>query len=105
MPDDPFSLRLYRRLLKLYPVGFRENYAQALEREFRDELNESPGAVARTMLWLRLLADLAISVPSQLSREIYAVSVLFIASTAAIAIWIATRPSTQLDIVEILRSE
>ena len=29
MPDAPFSLRLYRWLLRLYPAGFRENYAGA----------------------------------------------------------------------------
>ena len=35
MPEDPLSLRLCRWLLKLYPPGFRENYAELLEREFR----------------------------------------------------------------------
>jgi putative ABC transport system permease protein len=66
MPDDPFSVRLYRRLLKLYPAGFRENYAAAMERAFRDELRESAGL----FLWLRLIADLAISLPAQLAREV-----------------------------------
>ncbi len=70
MPDEPFSLKLYRRLLKLYPAGFRENYAEPLEREFRDELNESTGAAALGILWIRLIADLAISVPLQFSREV-----------------------------------
>jgi predicted permease len=70
MPDPPASLRLYRRLLKLYPANFRENYAELLEREFRDELRESIGAAALCTLWVRLLADLAISVPLQLAREI-----------------------------------
>ena len=70
MPDEPFSLRLYRRLVKLYPAGFRENYAQLLEREFRDELNESTGPVGRGILWIRLIWDLAISVPLQFSREV-----------------------------------
>jgi len=70
MPDAPFSLRFYRWLLKLYPAGFRENYAGPLEREFRDELNESTGAAALGILWIRLIADLAISVPSQFAREI-----------------------------------
>ena len=65
MPEDPRSVRLYRRLLKLYPAGFRENYAAAMERAFRDELRESHGA----MLWLRRLADLAISLPAQFARE------------------------------------
>jgi hypothetical protein len=70
MPDEPFSLRLYRRLLKLYPAGFRENYGEALERQLRDELNESSSAAALGRLWIHLIADLAISVPLQLSREV-----------------------------------
>jgi putative ABC transport system permease protein len=70
MLDEPFSLRVYRRLLELYPAGFRENYAEPLEREFRDELRESSGAAALGMLWIRLFVDLAISVPLQLCREV-----------------------------------
>lgn len=70
MPDAPFSLKLYRWLLKLYPVGFREDYAAPMEREFRDELVESRGACALATLWIRLLADLAISIPLQFSREV-----------------------------------
>ena len=69
MRDEPFSLNLYRWLLRRYPAGFRENYAEPLEREFRDELRESTGAAARGKLWIRLIADLAISVPLQISRE------------------------------------
>ncbi|MFZ0038796.1 MAG: ADOP family duplicated permease [Candidatus Acidiferrales bacterium] len=69
MRDEPFSLRLYRRLLKLYPAGFRETYAGPLEMEFRDELAESKGAWALAALWIRLLADLAVSIPVQVSRE------------------------------------
>ena len=66
MPDDPLPVRLYRRLLRLYPAGFRENYAAAMERQFRDELRESSGIG----MWCRLLADLAISIPAQFAREI-----------------------------------
>ena len=70
MPETPFSLRLYRWLLKLYPAGFREDYAELLERAFRDELHESTGAAALAILWIRLFADLAISIPSQFVREV-----------------------------------
>jgi len=70
MLDEPFSLRLYRWLLKLYPAGFRENYAEPMEREFREELRESTSAAALGILWIRLVADLAVSVPLQLSREV-----------------------------------
>jgi len=69
MRDEPLALRLYRRLLTLYPAGLRENYAPLMEREFLDELNESAGA-GRIVLWVRLLADVAVSVPWQVSREI-----------------------------------
>ena len=58
MRDESASLRLYRRLLRLYPATFRENYAGPLEREFRDELRESKGGAALGRLWVRLLADL-----------------------------------------------
>jgi putative ABC transport system permease protein len=70
MPDKRGSLRLYRWFLKLYPASFRENYSQLLEREFRDELRESTGTATLCMLWIRLMTDLAISVPLQLIREI-----------------------------------
>jgi len=70
VPETAFSLRLYRWLLKLYPAGFREDYAELLERAFRDELHESTGAAALAILWIRLFADLAISIPSQFVREV-----------------------------------
>jgi putative ABC transport system permease protein len=70
MPEDPWSLKLYRWLLKLYPAGFRENYAELLEREIRDEFNETTGIATLAILWIRLIADLAVSVPSQFSWEV-----------------------------------
>ena len=70
MPDAPVSLRLYRWLLKFYPASFRENYAVPMEREFRDELAESSGGHALAMLWVRLIVDLAVSIPLQFSREV-----------------------------------
>jgi predicted permease len=70
MPSTPFSLKLYRFLLKLYPAGFHDDYAGPMEREFRDELAESSGAFALAKLWVRLLTDLAVSIPLQFSREL-----------------------------------
>ncbi len=70
MPKQPASLKLYRWLLKLYPASFRDNYADVLESEFRDELQESGGGATLFMLWTHLIADLAISVPLQLAREV-----------------------------------
>src|ERR1035441_8414149 len=69
MPDIRFSVRLYRRLLKLYPAGFRENYAGEMERQVLDEMAESRGPFALAGLWIRILVDLAVTVPSQLARE------------------------------------
>jgi putative ABC transport system permease protein len=70
MPDAPFSLKLYRFLLKFYPAGFHDDYAGPMEHEFRDELAESSGIFALGRLWIRLLADLAVSIPLQFLREI-----------------------------------
>ncbi|MGB8521368.1 MAG: ABC transporter permease [Candidatus Acidiferrales bacterium] len=70
MPRAPFSLKLYRFLLKLYPAGFQDDYAGPMEREFRDELVESSGVFALASFWIRLLADLAVSIPLQFLREV-----------------------------------
>ena len=70
MPSRPVSLKLYRFLLKLYPAGFRDDYAGPMERGFRDELAESSGVFALAKLRLRLLTDLAVSIPLQFAREL-----------------------------------
>ena len=70
MPSWPLSLKLYRFLLKLYPAGFRDDYAGPMEREFRDQLAESSGVFALARLWLGLLTDWAVSIPLQFSREL-----------------------------------
>lgn len=69
MRDAPASLKLYRWLLRLYPPGFRESYAGPLEREFCDEMGECRNLRHSAALWLRLLCDLALSIPVQLTRE------------------------------------
>jgi putative ABC transport system permease protein len=71
MRKTPFSLTLYRWLLRLYPAGFRQDYAGPMERDFRDELAESSGVGALAALWVRLLVDLAVSIPGQVSREVF----------------------------------
>ncbi|HVN07221.1 MAG TPA: ABC transporter permease [Bryobacteraceae bacterium] len=62
-------MKLYRWLLRLYPARFREEYAAPLARQFADEYREAQGAGARAILWLRALADLAMSIPAQFARE------------------------------------
>jgi putative ABC transport system permease protein len=70
MPDGRFSLKLYRCLLRLYPTGFRENYAGSMERQFLDEMSELHGVFPLVLLWLRILSDFVISAPAQLAREV-----------------------------------
>lgn len=69
MPSGPLSLKVYRFLLKLYPVGFQEEYARLMESEFGYELAESRGVFARAKLWFWLLTDLAVQIPLQICRE------------------------------------
>ncbi len=58
--------RLYRALLRLYPAGFREEYSSALERQLADEYRDSGGG---PRFWLRVLRDLAITIPAEAGRE------------------------------------
>jgi predicted permease len=62
-------LKLYRILLRLYATAFREEYAKAMEQEFRDELTEAQTGSAVVGLWMRFLFDLAVSLPVQLAIE------------------------------------
>lgn len=71
MPNASFSLKVYRFLLKFYPASFRDEYASPMEREFCDELTRSNNSLALARLWLRLLADFAVSVPLQFSRQLF----------------------------------
>ena len=61
---------MYRLLLKLYPARFREEYETPMERQFLDDYGEARGALARTMVWLRTLMDLATSIPKQALFEL-----------------------------------
>ncbi|HLJ46046.1 MAG TPA: ABC transporter permease [Bryobacteraceae bacterium] len=60
-------VKLYRAFLKLYPARFREEYAAVLERDFRDEHLESGGGL---LFWARILADLGVSIPVEMAREL-----------------------------------
>ncbi len=66
---DP-ALKIYRFLLKLFPARFREEYSGELERQFVDERREAHGQWARAWLWLSILKDFAVSLPSEFSREL-----------------------------------
>ncbi len=62
--------KLYRRLLRLYPASFRQEYEGAMERQFRDEQRDAQGWKETFGLWLRSLSDVAISAPRELVREL-----------------------------------
>src|SRR5579871_836328 len=64
---DP--IKLYRKLMKLYPARFREEYGTPLEQEFADEYRDASGRWARFLFIMRTLLDLTISIPLELARE------------------------------------
>jgi hypothetical protein len=56
---------LYRILLKVYPRRFRREYAEAMAQCFRDQMRGADTTGKRVCLWLRTLADLALSIPAR----------------------------------------
>ncbi len=63
-------MRLYRLLLSFYPARFREEYAEPLQQQFRDDHREAQTSGERARLWLSALGDLAWSIPIELAREL-----------------------------------
>src|SRR5579863_1678472 len=63
-------MRFYRLLLSLYPARFREEYAEPLQQQFRDDHREAQTPGERARLWLSALGDLAWSIPIELAREL-----------------------------------
>jgi predicted permease len=64
------STKLYRKLLKLYPASFRDEYEAPMDHQFRDEQREARGWNERARLWVHVLCDVAISAPRELAREL-----------------------------------
>jgi putative ABC transport system permease protein len=62
--------RFYRWLLRLYPAGFREEYETPMERQFQDEYRDADGRGERLLVWLRAIADVAMSAPIEMLREL-----------------------------------
>jgi putative ABC transport system permease protein len=54
------SERLYRRLLRLYPRDFRDEYGEEMSRLFRDRTSEGS-----SRLWLQVLGDLLVHAPKE----------------------------------------
>jgi len=62
------SERIYRRLLALYPKRFRREYGESMAQLFRDQHNAAfrkANAAGRLTFWLRVLADLGLTVGSE----------------------------------------
>jgi hypothetical protein len=59
------SEKIYALLLRLYPSRFRAEYGDEALQLFRDRARNERGFFPTLRLWLDLLADLAISVPSE----------------------------------------
>ncbi len=59
------SERLYRILLKAYPGGYRRKYEEAMAQCFRDQLRAANTIGKWVRLWLRTMADFALSLPAR----------------------------------------
>lgn len=59
------SEKTYRFLLRAYPRGYRARYAEPMEQLFRDRLREAGTFAELAVLWVRTLADWAVSVPAR----------------------------------------
>jgi hypothetical protein len=74
----------YRWLVSLYPYEFRQTYRDELEADFEDARREAKasGSVALARLWLRVIADLMVSLPREWLRTPW-LAVLTVAAIAA----------------------
>jgi len=61
LAKSQFGERVYRRLLRLYPRDFSDDYADEMTRLYRDRVR-SEGA---TSVWLALVSDLARTAPRE----------------------------------------
>ena len=59
------SEKIYAWLLRLYPRRFREMWGEAALDLYRDRARDERGLLGRTLLWLDLLADAAVSIPRE----------------------------------------
>lgn len=53
---------LYKKLLRLYPRGFRERLGESMEQTFHDLCNEQRGGPARRFVALSLFAETAVGI-------------------------------------------
>lgn len=62
------SERVYALLLRLYPSSFRRFYGEEAMLLFRDRAGDERGLTARLRLWMDILADAWVSIPSEYGR-------------------------------------
>jgi hypothetical protein len=62
------SEKIYAWLLRLYPSRFRKTYGDAALQLFRDRARDERGLFTGLLLWLDLVADLAVSIPLEYRR-------------------------------------
>jgi hypothetical protein len=63
------SEKIYAWMLKLYPAHFRHEYEASAMQLFRDRLRAERGFFRRLRFWLDVIADFAVSVPREHSRQ------------------------------------
>lgn len=63
-------LLAFRAMLSLYPRGFRETYADAMEMVFLDRLRESRAPVPRAPFWLRTSSNIALTACGDVGLDI-----------------------------------
>ena len=67
MPRMSIAERLYRLLLRCYPVEFRDEYEREMLQAFHDRLGEDQAAGFRAVLrlWRQVLADAILLAPGE----------------------------------------
>ncbi|HSC29294.1 MAG TPA: ABC transporter permease, partial [Vicinamibacterales bacterium] len=67
MDQQPAAVRFYRRLLRLFPAGFRERFEPDLLDLFRDKHRAAAarGRLSLAAFWIRVVLDAAISAPAE----------------------------------------
>jgi hypothetical protein len=78
MADSPrfveLSVRIYRSLMHVYPVSFREKYGREMTRVFREVVTDSTqrhGSTGLITTWCRVLGDLVLSAFHEHSTELH----------------------------------
>ena len=81
-------VRIYRRLLRLYPAEFRARYSDEMITLFREQLWDARASGGRrqvAFLWVRCVLDVALTAPKQHLDQERRVSELSDGSTAVVA--------------------